>query len=41
MGKLGNQKQKTDTKKAPKMNLKEKRKAKEAKKADKGTPFHK
>lgn len=36
MGKLGNQKQKTDTKKAPKMDLKEKRKAKEAKRAEKG-----
>jgi hypothetical protein len=35
MGKLGNQKQKTETKKAPKMSLMEKRKAKEAKKADK------
>lgn len=36
MGKLGNQKQKTETKKEPKMNLKEKRKAKEAKRAAKG-----
>lgn len=36
MGKLGNEKQKKETKKAPKMSMMEKRKAKEQKRKDKG-----